>query len=43
MLLHDHKKFVNFAPGLGISSFLHRKIGDNIFSKLLILKGSCGG
>ena len=27
MLLHDWKKFANFASVLGISSFLHRKIG----------------
>ncbi|MDY4184669.1 MAG: hypothetical protein SOX83_01810 [Sodaliphilus sp.] len=27
MLLHDLKKFANFASALGISSFLHRKIG----------------
>ena len=28
MLLHDRKKFANFASVLGISSFLHRKIGS---------------
>ena len=27
MLLYDLKKFANFASALGISSFLHRKIG----------------
>ena len=27
MLLRDLKKFANFASALGISSFLHRKIG----------------
>ena len=27
MLLHDWKKFANFVSILGISSFLHRKIG----------------
>lgn len=41
MLLHDWKKFANFASVLGISSFLHLKNWKFFFAKSLILKGLC--
>ena len=41
MLLHNRKKFANFALVLGISSFLHLKNRKFFFTKLLISKDLC--